>query len=60
MQHNALAIKTDGMACVCAALVTDNNIILVGKIIDKLAFAFVTKLGANENGCRLGREREWF
>jgi hypothetical protein len=52
MDGEPLIADPDGVAGVITALVADYEISLRGQQINDAAFAFVSPLGANYNGCR--------
>ena len=51
MKRQLLVAVDNGMACVVAALITDDVIVFASNEIGDLAFAFVAPLGANQNEC---------
>ena len=50
VKRQLLVAVDNGMACVVAALITDDVIVFASNEIGDLAFAFVAPLGANQNG----------
>ena len=52
MKHDGLIVETDGMAGICPSLVTDDDVVFVGKVIDELPLAFIAELGADDDGGR--------
>ena len=50
VKRQLLVAVDNGMACVVAALITDDVIVFASNEIGDLAFTFVAPLGANQNG----------
>ena len=60
MENVFLVANTDSMARIGSSLIPGNDVGMLGKHIDNLAFAFVTPLGANNylNG-HAGESMKW-